>query len=102
MPSVEPDELLAVVLPPGAAGAGVTRELPTDDLRHTAASLWLAADMPPYKVSRWLGHASLVTTGKMYRHLYPTDHSEDRAAFDAHVGELRGTRVAPMTKRETS
>ncbi|MCW2165028.1 Phage integrase family protein [Microbacterium hydrothermale] len=28
------------------------------DLRHTAASLWLAAEFPQHQVSRWLGHAS--------------------------------------------
>ncbi len=41
------------------------------DLRHTAASLWLAADISPYKVSRWLGHASLTTTDTIYGHMYP-------------------------------
>ncbi len=41
------------------------------DLRHTAASLWLAAGFPPYQVSRWLGHASVVTTDAIYSHLYP-------------------------------
>lgn len=52
------------------------------DLRHTAASLWLAAGFPPYQVSRWLGHASVVTTDTIYSHLYPTDYAEHIARFE--------------------
>jgi integrase len=55
------------------------------DLRHTAASLWLAAGLPPYKVSRWLGHASLTTTDTVYGHLYPSDYGHEMAALDAHL-----------------
>lgn len=53
------------------------------DLRHTAASLWLAAGIEPYRVSRWLGHGSLVTTDTVYAHLYPGDDAPHRARFDA-------------------
>lgn len=52
------------------------------DLRHTAASLWLAAGFPPYQVSRWLGHASVVTTDTIYSHLYPTDYAQHVARFE--------------------
>jgi integrase len=55
------------------------------DLRHTAASLWLAAGIPPYKVSRWLGHANVTTTDGIYGHLYPGDHSAETALLDAYV-----------------
>jgi integrase len=47
-------------------------EMRVHDLRHTAASLWLAAGFKPYEVSRWLGHASVTTTDAIYAHLYPT------------------------------
>lgn len=53
------------------------------DLRHTAASLWLAAGFPPYQVSRWLGHASVVTTDTIYSHLYPADYTQHIARFEA-------------------
>lgn len=43
------------------------------DLRHTAASLWLAAGAKPYEVSRWLGHANINTTDTIYAHMYPSD-----------------------------
>lgn len=57
------------------------------DLRHTAASLWLAAGFPPYQVSRWLGHASIVTTDTIYSHLYPTDYVQHIARFEAYAAE---------------
>ena len=57
------------------------------DLRHTYASLMLAAGIQPYKLSRWMGHASLVTTDTVYGHLYPSDYSAEIAAFEAFVAE---------------
>lgn len=38
-------------------------------LRHTAATHWLAADVPLAVVSKWLGHTSVTTTMR-YLHLY--------------------------------
>ena len=64
----------------------VRPELPAirvHDLRHTAASLWLAAGFLPYQVSRWLGHASVVATDTIYSHLYPTDYSQHVARSEA-------------------
>jgi integrase len=49
--------------------------------------LWLAAGFPPYQVSRWLGHASVVTTDTIYSHLYPTDYSQHIARFEAYAAE---------------
>ena len=54
------------------------------DLRHTAASLWLAAEFQPYEVSRWLGHANVSTTDAIYSHLYPTDYSIHLERFEAY------------------
>lgn len=53
------------------------------DLRHTAASLWLAAGFQPYEVSRWLGHSNVTTTDTIYAHLYVTDYTSHVARFDA-------------------
>ena len=39
------------------------------DLRHTAASLWLAAGADPKVVQRILGHASAEMTMDLYGHL---------------------------------
>lgn len=54
------------------------------DLRHTAASLWLAAGFQPYEVSRWLGHANVSTTDAIYAHLYQTDYSDHLDRFEAY------------------
>ncbi|MET4781241.1 tyrosine-type recombinase/integrase [Glaciihabitans sp. UYNi722] len=61
------------------------QEMRVHDLRHTAASLWLAAGFEPYKVSRWLGHASITTTDTIYAHLYPSDYSQHVAQFSEYV-----------------
>ncbi|MBG0717566.1 site-specific integrase [Microbacterium sp. 2C] len=66
------------------------------DLRHTAASLRLAAGFPPYQVSRWLGHASVVTTDTIYSHLYPTDYAQHIARFEAYAAELQ--KVGRLTR----
>ena len=55
------------------------------DLRHTFASLMLAAQFPPYEVSRWMGHANLATTDTIYAHLYPSDYSAHLERFQAFV-----------------
>ena len=57
------------------------------DLRHTFASLMLAAQFPPYEVSRWMGHANLATTDTIYAHLYPSDYSAHIAKCEAFAAE---------------
>lgn len=80
-----------------ASGATTTKpaldraELPAirvHDLRHTAVSLWLAAGFPPYQVSRWLGHASVVTTDTTYSHLYPTNYAQHADRFERFTAEV--------------
>lgn len=68
------------------------------DLRHTFASMTLAAGVEPYKVSRWLGHASITTTDGIYAHLYPSDHSIETARMQAYLGGGAAT-VAPARRR---
>jgi integrase len=58
------------------------QEMRVHDLRHTAASLWLAAGFKPYEVSRWLGHASITTTDAIYTHIYPSDYAHHVTKFD--------------------
>ena len=58
-------------------------EMRFHDLRHTAASLWLAAGFSTWQVSRRLGHANTNTTDAIYAHLYPSDYSDDVARFEA-------------------
>ncbi|MDQ0575229.1 tyrosine-type recombinase/integrase [Agromyces albus] len=57
------------------------------DLRHTFASLMLAAGFQPWQVSRWTGHANASTTDAIYAHLYPSDYATQIERFEAFVAE---------------
>jgi integrase len=57
--------------------AGVPR-MRLYDLRHSAATIALAAGVPPKVVSEQLGHASTAFTLDTYAHVLP--HMQDEAA----------------------
>jgi hypothetical protein len=64
-------------------------------MRHTHATLLLAAGVNPKVVSERLGHASVAFTLDTYAHVLPTMQSEaaerfDRAVFDELVREETG------------
>lgn len=72
------------------------------DLRHTAASLWIAAGVDIKTVSSWLGHSTAKLTLDTYGHLMGTD--ADRAALDRvnmALGHPTGTRPALVLPRTT-
>ncbi|SBN62773.1 Site-specific recombinase XerD [Curtobacterium sp. 9128] len=73
----------AYYLVPAAQRAGVVQHMRFHDLRHTYASLMLAAGFKPYEVSRWMGHASVSTTDTIYGHLYPTDYVSQINRFES-------------------
>lgn len=53
-------------------------------LRHTYASLCIAAGRPPLEIARFMGHAKVTTTLAVYAHLFNTDdHAEAMGALDA-------------------
>ena len=52
------------------------------DLRHTHASLLLAAGVPIHVVQARLGHASIQTTVDVYGHLLPASDAEAGAALE--------------------
>jgi integrase len=63
-------------------------ELRVHDLRHTAASVWLASGADPKVVQRVLGHATAAMTMDLYGHLI------DRNLWDAaqRIGGTTGAR----------
>ncbi|AMM20407.1 hypothetical protein AX769_09910 [Frondihabitans sp. PAMC 28766] len=71
---------------PAVTALGMS-EMRFHDLRHTYASMMLAAGFKPYEVSRWMGHASVSTTDGIYAHLDPSDYNEQIARFEAYVAE---------------
>ncbi|OBA71680.1 integrase [Mycolicibacterium elephantis] len=52
-------------------------------LRHTYASLCVAAGIPPLEISRFMGHANVGITLGVYTHLFEDDHSDSMAALGA-------------------
>jgi integrase len=67
--------------------AGLPPELKFHSLRHTYASLCIAAGRPPLEVARFMGHAKVTTTLGVYAHLYADDHADAMAALGA-MGNL--------------
>lgn len=55
---------------PAVRAAGLDGLTP-HDLRHTAASRYIAAETPPKVVQRIIGHASVAFTIDIYGHVYP-------------------------------
>ena len=84
--NVDCGAVLRYCVRPLLPGLNLPPKMRWHDLRHTYASLMLAAAIQPYKFSRWMGHASLVTTDTVYGHLYPSDYSAEIAAFEAFTG----------------
>ncbi|MDU0313173.1 site-specific integrase [Phycicoccus sp. M110.8] len=73
------------------------------DLRHTAASLWIAAGIDIKTVSAWLGHSTAKLTLDTYGHLMGTD--ADRAALERvnrALGGLTGARADVSGKQSGS
>ena len=77
------------VLPPG---------LTFHALRHTYASLCVAAGIPPLQLSRFMGHAKVTTTLGIYTHLFADDHSETMAALEA-MSRPASPNVVPLRRR---
>ncbi len=74
--------ILRHTIRPAATAAQLPATIRFHDLRHTYASMMLAAGFKPFQVSRWMGHASVNTTDTVYGHLYPVDYTEQTAQFE--------------------
>lgn len=68
------------------------------DLRHTAASLWIAAGVDIKTVASWLGHSTAKLTLDTYGHLMGTD--ADRAALDR-VNRVFGGASGASSKKKS-
>lgn len=64
---------------PALAKSGLTKRPRVHDLRHTHASLMIAAGMDLLQLQHRLGHESLKTTGDTYGHLMPDAHARGSA-----------------------
>lgn len=68
-------------------------------LRHTYASLCVAAGIPPLQLSRFMGHAKVTTTLAIYTHLFDDDHTETMAALEAMCRPVEAPNVVAMRRR---
>lgn len=71
------------VLRANRLGAGIATGFRWHGLRHTYASLCVAAGVPMFEVSRFMGHSKPSTTESVYAHLLTDDHSAAMAALGA-------------------
>jgi len=88
-------ELIPIVDPFGWLAAKAAAGVPAvrvHDLRHTAASLWLAAGADPKVVQRVLGHATAAMTMDLYGHLVDANLCAGRPVRRGHHGGIRSTR----------
>ncbi|MGW4479402.1 site-specific integrase [Rhodococcus triatomae] len=63
--------------------AGLPPGLKFHALRHTYASLCVAASIPPLAIARFMGHSKVTTTLSVYAHLFEDDHADAMAALGA-------------------
>ena len=68
-------------------------------LRHTYASLCVAAGIPPLAISRFMGHSKVTTTLGIYTHLFQDDHSDAMTALAALSRPVAAPNVVPMRRR---
>jgi integrase len=81
----------------GDPTAALPPQLKWHALRHTYASLCIAAGRPPLEVARFMGHAKVTTTLGVYAHLFADDHADAMAALGAmETGPLHGDNVIPL------
>lgn len=74
------------------------RRIRLHDLRHTWASLALAAGVHPKKVQRQLGHAHVSITLAIYSHLTDEDGDDAAAMVAGLIGSYGGDNVVPLRK----
>src|SRR5271165_2732605 len=84
---------------PGGNGPMLPPGLKFHALRHTYASLCVAAGIPPLYLSRFTGHAKVTTTLAVYTHLFDDDHAETMAALEATSRPFTAPNVVPMRRR---
>ena len=83
----------------GGDGPALPPGLRFHALRHTYASLCVAAGIPPLQLSRFMGHAKVTTTLSIYTHLFDDDHAETMAALEAMSRPVDAPNVVRLRQR---
>jgi integrase len=90
------DNFLTRIFRPAIKRAGLDG-LTFHDLRHTYASLLIAAGVGPMVVAQQMGHADARLVLQRYGHLYPGASAQDATALDSYLQGIRrrGARRIP-------
>jgi len=78
--------------------ASLSPELKFHSLRHTYASLCVAAGIPAFDISRFMGHSKPTTTLGIYAHLFEDDHADAMAALGAMDRSRPDKNVLPLRR----
>jgi integrase len=78
-----------------ARRAGLDPAIRLHDLRHTYASHFIRDGGDIFRLSRYLGHASVLITERIYAHLAPDDYSQDWGRVAIRV-QFDDARVIPI------
>ncbi|MBY4277420.1 tyrosine-type recombinase/integrase [Rhodococcus fascians] len=74
------------VLRESLKGARLLPDFRFHSVRHTYASLCIAAGIAPFKLSKFMGHTNTNVSPGTYAHLFEDDHTDVMAAIVA-VGQ---------------
>lgn len=81
--------------------ARLSADLKFHSLRHTYASLCVAAGITPLEISRFMGHAKVTTTLGVYTHLFATDdHADAMYALDSMSRPVNAPNVVALRRRK--
>jgi integrase len=76
--------------------AGLLPALKFHALRHTYASVCVAAGIPAFDISRFMGHAKPTTTLSIYAHLFEDNNADAMAALGAMENGISKSNVIPL------
>ncbi|WP_278313742.1 tyrosine-type recombinase/integrase [Lolliginicoccus levis] len=76
--------------------AGLPAALRFHALRHTYASLCVAAGLPALAIAKYMGHAKVTTTLTIYAHLFDEDHTDAMTALGALGQPAHSGNVVPI------
>ena len=77
-------------------GAGLSDDFRFHSLRHTYASLCIAAGIQPFVLSKFMGHANTNVTLGVYAHLFQDDHADAMTALGALGQPAQSDNVVPI------
>jgi integrase len=72
------------------------------ELRHTCASIFIAAGVNAKTLAAFMGHASVTITLDRYGHLFPGSEDEAAALVDAYLERATGAQTGAQTAEAAS